>query len=201
MRKLLLLVLFLACAAPIAVAQGTDDYDRVKFFVGYSHNRVDVGATDNDPDVDDIFDEREGFHGINASITGNVSRYVGLKFDYSYHARSLDPPGFDRGTDARIHNILGGVHFQDNTRDPTNRVRPFAHALIGAGVFSVDLTDLDDDFEDVSETGLAGALGGGVDFRISERVDIRAIQFDWNPTRINGQTLHNFRIGVGVVFR
>ena len=200
MRKLLLLVLFLACSAPVAVAQA-DDYDRVKVFVGYSHNRVDVGASDDDPDADDIFDEREGFHGVNASITGNVSRYIGLKFDYSYHARDLDPPGFDIGTNARIHNILGGVHIQDNTRDPTNRVRPFAHALVGAGVFGVDLSDLDDDFEDVSETGLAFAVGGGLDFRVHDRVDIRAIQFDWNPTRINGQTLNNFRIGIGIVFR
>lgn len=52
-----------------------------------------------------------------------------------------------------------------------------------------------------SETGLAGILGGGIDFRVNDRVDIRAIQFDYNPTRLSGETQHNFRIGVGVVFR
>jgi hypothetical protein len=65
----------------------------------------------------------------------------------------------------------------------------------------VDVADTDiDDFED-SETGFAGAFGGGVDFRINDRVDFRAIQFDYAPTRLGGETQHNFRIGVGVVFR
>ena len=42
---------------------------------------------------------------------------------------------------------------------------------------------------------------GGVDFRLSDRVDFRAVQFDYNPTRDNGQTSHNFRIGIGIIFR
>jgi hypothetical protein len=40
-----------------------------------------------------------------------------------------------------------------------------------------------------------------VDFRINERVDFRAFQFDWNPIRSEGQTSHNFRIGIGFIFR
>jgi hypothetical protein len=54
------------------------------------------------------------------------------------------------------------------------------------------------DFEE-SETGFAGAFGGGLDIRASERIDIRAFQFDYNPTRLDGSTQHNFRVGVGIV--
>jgi hypothetical protein len=51
-----------------------------------------------------------------------------------------------------------------------------------------------------SQTGLAGAFGGGLDFRVSDRVDIGAFQLDYKPTRIDGSTLHNFRFGAGIVF-
>jgi hypothetical protein len=189
--------LLVACFAPAAFAQTGDDYNKVEFFGGYSHNRVDTGIDDNDPDLGDIFDEREGFNGFNASITGNVSRYVGLKFDYSYHQRDIEF-GADN-TNFRLHNFLGGVQFKDNTKDSEKVVKPFAHILAGAARASVDLTEFDDTLEDVSETGFAAAIGGGLDIRVHPRVDIRAIQFDYNPNRFEGQTSHNFRIGVGIV--
>ena len=52
-----------------------------------------------------------------------------------------------------------------------------------------------------SETGLAGAFGGGLDIKVSERVDLRLVQFDYNPVRLDGSTLHNFRIGIGLNFK
>ncbi len=103
--------------------------------------------------------------------------------------------------DADRHTFLGGVEFKDNSKE--TKVKPFAHILAGVtnARFDVDVADTDiDDFED-SETGFAGVIGGGVDFRINDRVDFRAIQFDYDPTRRGGETQHNFRIGVGVVFR
>jgi hypothetical protein len=62
-----------------STAMAQDDYKRFEFFVGYSHNRVDVGPVEDfDPDDDiefnDIFDEREGFNGFNASVVGNPRR-------------------------------------------------------------------------------------------------------------------------------
>jgi hypothetical protein len=154
---------------------------------------------DGDEEDDDIIEEsdgREGFNGFEAAITGNVSRYVGLKGDYSFHRRSFElGPDLDARTD--IHQILGGVQFQDNALEG-NRVRPFAHFLAGVAHqrFSISSSD-----ETVSKTGFAAAFGGGIDIRVSDRVDFRAVQFDYNPNRIAGQTQHNFRIGVGIVFR
>ena len=51
-----------------------------------------------------------------------------------------------------------------------------------------------------TETGFAGAFGGGLDIRAGDRIDVRVIQFDYNPTRLFDSTQHNFRIGVGIVF-
>ncbi|HEV2708206.1 MAG TPA: outer membrane beta-barrel protein [Pyrinomonadaceae bacterium] len=207
MKKLMLLAILVACSAPSAFAQ-TTDYDKVNVFVGYSHNRVDTGVEDNDPDVGDIIEEREGFNGINASVTGNVSRYVGLKFDYSFHTRNIEF-GPDN-TSFRLQNFLGGVQIKDNTKDETKTVKPFAHFLVGAARASVDLTEFDNTLEDFNDTGLAFGIGGGLDVRVNDRIDIRAIQFDYNPNRFSppsgltnqqAETLHNFRIGIGVVFK
>jgi len=215
MRRLLSLAMLIAACASISLAQSTDDYNKYDIFVGYSHNRVDTGIGDNDPQLDDIFDEREGFHGFNASVTGNFSRYVGLKGDLSGHWKTKTFPL--TGTtasielDSSLYNFLGGVQLKDNSKE--TRFKPFAHAMAGIahgkveGNFSNDVciavfpSPCPVDFEE-SDTGFAAAFGGGLDIRASERVDIRAFQLDYNPTRLfDGGTQHNFRIGVGVVFR
>ena len=59
--------------------------------------------------------------------------------------------------------------------------------------------------ESSTSTLFAAAIGGGLDIRAGRRVDIRVIQFDYNPTRgtfQSGQSniLHDFRIGAGIVF-
>jgi len=212
-------VFFGLLCSSAAMGQGSD-YRRFEFFVGYSHNRVDVGPVEDfDPEDDvefsDIFDEREGFNGVNASVVGNFSRYVGAKFDYSYHQKSFDF-GADNTT-IRIQNFLGGIQIKDNSSEGT--WKPFAHALVGVGRTSADLSEFDNRLEDFEDAGLAGAIGGGLDVRLSPRVDLRAIQVDYNPMRFDfsdfgtvgipgtptfrgndKRTLHNFRIGIGIVF-
>lgn len=208
-KTMLIATLVLACAS-IAAAQS--DYKKFEFFGGYSHNRIDTGIGDDDPDLQDIIDEREGFHGFNTSATGNFTRYVGAKFDFSGHFKSRN---FPFGTianavdvDSRVFNFLGGVQIKDNATEGT--FKPFAHALVGAAHarnrvnFSNDVciavvpSPCPADFTE-SETGFAGAFGGGIDIRVNNRVDIRAVQFDYNPTRLFDSTQHNFRIGVGIV--
>ena len=213
MRRLISLAMLIAACASISLAQ-SDDYNKYDIFVGYSHNRVDTGIGDDDPQLDDVFDEREGFHGFNASVTGNISRYIGLKGDLSGHwKKKTFPIGTTASVelDSSLWNFLGGVQIKDNSKE--TRFKPFAHALVGGahakvnGNFSNDVciavfpSPCPADFED-SDTGFAAALGGGLDIRASDRIDIRAFQFDYNPTRVfDGGTQHNFRIGVGVVFR
>jgi hypothetical protein len=207
MRKALFLALAILTSSSVAVAQ--PDYKKWEFFGGYSHNRVDTGIGDEDPALDDIVDEREGFHGFNTSITGNVSRYLGLKFDFAGHFKEKDfpfPLSSTLNVNSRVFNFLGGVQVKDNSTDAT--FKPFAHALIGGAHVRNRVTFTGGciaivpspcpNFTD-SETGLAGAVGGGIDIRASNKVDIRVIQFDYNPTRVFDSTQHNFRIGVGIV--
>ena len=198
MRKLFMAALLIAATAPFTFAQTGDDYNKVDVGVLYSHNRIDTGI--NDPN-ENFLDEREGFHGVEAFVKGNVSRYVGLKGAYSFHRKSFDIVGNTPATtfdvDADLHQFLGGVEIKDNTRE--TKVKPFAHVLAGVAHARADIESVTDFSE--SETGFAAAIGGGIDFKLSDRVDLRAIQFDYNPNRDNGQTSHNFRIGIGLIFR
>lgn len=211
LKTILIGTLIIACAS-VAAAQ-TDDYKRWEFFGGYSHNRIDTGIGDDDADLDDFIDEREGFHGWNTSLTGNVSRYVGFKFDVSGHYKSRTLPIFSiqnaLDIDSRLYNFTGGVQIKDNSTE--TKIKPFAHALVGvahgrnrvsisdAGCIAIVPSPCPSPFTE-TDTGLAGAFGGGLDIRAGDRLDIRVIQIDYNPTRLFDSTQHNFRIGVGLVF-
>ena len=181
MRKLFFATIMIACATSFVFAQSNNDYNKYDIYGGFSHARVDFGDGDY-----------EGFNGFEAAVTGNVSRYIGIKGDYAFHFKS-----FDEGlvsVDARTHTLVGGIQLKDNSTE--TKIKPFAHLM--AGFQHVRITN---GFTE-SETGFAGVIGGGIDIRVSPRVDFRAIQFDYNPTRLgDGGTQHNFRIGVGIVFR
>ena len=199
MRKLFMAALFIACTAPFTFAQTGDDYNKYDIGVLYSHNRQDVGV---DNSGTNFLDEREGFHGVEVFAKGNVSRYVGLKGSYSFNRKSFDIDGgtaattFDVDTD--LHQFLGGVEFKDNAKE--TKVKPFAHVLAGVAHARVEASNSVTSFEE-SDTGFAAAVGGGIDFKLSDRVDLRAFQFDYNPTRSSGETSHNFRVGIGFIFR
>ena len=209
------------------VAQSTDDNKRFEFFAGFSHNRVDTGVDDRAVEFRDLVNDRIGFNGFNVSATGNLSRYVGLKFDFSGHynsqrirgvvippCRNQIPPCLlpdlpvDFELRSSLYNFLGGVQFKDNSQNA--RLKPFAHLLVGAAHARFDVGDpvcvqavgfpCIANLE-ASETGFAGAFGGGLDIRLNDHLDFRTVQVDYNPTRIRSETQHNFRIGVGVVFR
>ncbi len=211
MRKLVLLTAFILACASVSLAQSADDYNKVEFAAGYSHARVDTGV--DDPDFDDDFGDflrdRRGFNGFDTSITGNLTRYFGLKANLSGHYKS---DSFTDGVDTvntreRIYNFLGGVQVKDNSKEA--RFKPFGHFLAGGAHQSIRFSspgftqtlDLDD-------TSFALKVGGGIDVRVHPRVDLRLIEFNYNPIFVGdrnfegetfrGETQHNFTIGFGI---
>ena len=182
--------MIIACATSFALAQ--NDYNKHDIYVGFSHARVDFDA------------DLEGFNGFEVAANKNISRYVGLKGDYAFHFKNFNINGVD--IDAKTHTLVGGVQFKDNSKETT--FKPFAHLMAGFTnarakvnpTVCIQQLGFTCPFSD-SETGFSGVLGGGLDFRINDRMDFRAIQIDFNPTRLGGETQGNFRVGVGVVFR
>jgi len=203
MGRILLLAILVAACASISFAQSTDDYKKWEFYGGYSHNRIDTGSGNN------IISDREGFNGFDTAVTGNITRYVGLKVDLAGHFKNRTiPVGTTQiNVDSSLYNLLGGVQIKDNSTE--TRFKPFAQALVGVahGRNKVDFGNIIcvaispspcTNFTE-TDTGLGAAFGGGLDIRAGSRFDIRAIQIDYNPTRLFDSTQHNFRIGAGIV--
>ncbi|HEX7996965.1 MAG TPA: outer membrane beta-barrel protein [Pyrinomonadaceae bacterium] len=209
MRKLILLTAMILACASVSFAQ--DDYNKVEFAVGYSHARVDTGVDDPDfeDDFGDFLTDRRGFNGFDTSITGNVSRYVGLKGNFTGHFKSDSfTDGLDTiNTKERIYNFLGGVQIKDNSK--TTRFKPFAHFLAGGAHQSIEFSSpgFSETFK-LDDTSFALKAGAGLDIRVHDRVDLRVIEFNYNPIfigdrdfegiTIQGQTQHNFTIGFGI---
>jgi opacity protein-like surface antigen len=212
MRKLLLLTAFILACASVSLAQSTD-YNKVEFYGGYSHARVDTGIDDSDLDDDgfgDFFRDRRGYNGFDTSITGNLTRYFGLKANFTAHFKSdsISDSGITVNTRERLYNFLGGVQIKDNSKEA--RFKPFAHALAGAAHQSVRFSSpLVTDTFDVDDTSFALKIGGGIDVRVHPRVDLRLVEVNYNPVfsgdqtidgvTFSGKTQHNFTIGAGIV--
>ncbi len=205
----------IAILALTGLSVSAQERHKVEFFGGYQFNNISTGLGDlNDKIGEDVFDNRVTAHGFNASITGNVSKYVGLKFDYSTTGRAIENP-FDIDLKYRQNQFLGGVQVKNNEKDGP-RFKPFAHVLAGlanqrircSGECDVDLPEgtVTSDFSE-SNNSFSMVFGGGVDVKVHPRIDIRVIQFDYNPVffggnenlTLEGRTQNNFRIGFGIV--
>jgi hypothetical protein len=188
------------------------------------------GADGFGPNFQQFFCQRKGMNGFDASATFNFSRYFGIKGNVSSHFKSesfVDTfeigPGetftSNVNTRERLYNFMAGLQIKDNGTEA--RVRPFAHALFGAARQTVNFqqpaSDGSSGFDaNANQTSFAMKLGGGLDVRVSKRVDVRLFEFNYNPIfagdrplagagitvpiTVNGRTAHNFTFGVGIVF-
>lgn len=253
-RTTIMLVLLLIALSSPAFAQGSSDYHKLEVYGGYSFGRFKSSTDTNsftDPDghttvldplcskevADEIgsnfqayFCKRRSFNGFDTSITYNLTRYFGVKFDVTGHykdERFVDvfaTPGgnvtFTLDTRERVYNFLGGVQVKNNSNGA--RVKPFGHALVGAARYrgrirqSVDVFPGFNFLVEDPVTSFAMKVGGGLDLRVSKHIDLRLVEFDYNPIfagdrtfktsegpftfKSTGKTAQNFTIGAGVVF-
>lgn len=133
-----------------------------------------------------------------------ANRWLGFVADFSGHYFGQDvtlvvPPNppVPATDNKRQHTFLFGPRFSYRN---SSRFIPFAQALIG----SVRLSEFVDPrlIPGVVSTRFGFALGGGVDFKLSERFALRPVQADYQYShRSLGQDRHNFRYSGGIVFR
>lgn len=224
MRKLIPPAILVICFATFAPAQRLDTFNRFEVFHGTSYFILERP----EPVGDGI--TFEGFRGLNNVATINIKRYFGLKFDLSGYRNKYDlcapgqsttvssscfnpAPGAVVNTDdphlkTSIYNFMGGIQVKDNGRG-TKLFKPFAHLSIGSALTRerVDTYSLNPasgklilDFKTRSDWGAAGAVGGGLDIRLSDRIDLRVIQLDYHKATILNNSTDSFRVGVGLVF-
>jgi opacity protein-like surface antigen len=177
------LIAFVSLFGAAAYAQDLPKFD---LFAGYSYVRDNPSTT-----------ATNGFNlnGGSASIAYNANHWLSAVADFGGYSSSNIRATSVGGT---LSTYLFGPrisyrHF--------SRVTPFGQALFGVAHIGGDngLT------YSTSNNSFAMTLGGGVDFKLSHRFSIRAIQVDYLLTRFNefglgAQTQNNLRVSTGVVF-
>jgi hypothetical protein len=206
MNKLInaLCLTIILSAAIFAQNSSGDEYKKHEFFVGYSNQQIDGG-------------NYVTFHGFEASATRNFNRYFGIKADVSGAYRSQNftsnivtgtgTTTFSAEQKGSLYNFLGGVQVKDNAT--TARFKPFAHALVGVAHTRSKVGNVvcqgtncpPISATTFTDTGFGGAFGGGLDIKINDRIDFRAIQVDYNPVYTSSSFDNNVRFGVGIVFK
>lgn len=201
-----LCVILALCAAVCAQTDSQDEYKKNEFYVGYSNQRIELSG-------------RRATNGIEVSATRNFNRYFGIKADVSAAFRSSSSTyQLSNGTTTNnvttevnnsVYNFLAGVQVKDNATNA--RFKPFAHALVGVAhtrdrfaTFCAEgnctVQPITGTFKN-NDTGFGGAFGGGLDIKVNDRIDFRAIQIDYNPIYTRSSFDNNLRIGVGIVFK
>ena len=146
---------------------------RAEFFGGYQYTRFDGGLNAN---------------GWDTTVTGNLNRWFGAAADFSGAYKSQNGVSFSNYT----YTFGPVVSLRRN-----ETFTPFAHFLAGGFHSSAAAGSLS-----ASGGGFAMMLGGGVDVKVTPRVALRAIQFDWLSLHSNGQSDNNYaRISTGLLFR
>lgn len=214
MHRVVSAIFFISCCASVAAAQ-SDDAPRAEFFGGYSLLRTDYKAKRPIPTEPVIvfFRGDQTLHGFNVSATGYLTKGFGLTGDFSGHFKTdslADPLGGNIETRIRVFDLLGGPQYKFRQG---SRAAPFVHALAGVTHTGARLSVPSlSTSEAKGSTDFALAVGGGLDIRVGGRVDVRAIQVDYNPAFVRGNfggnnelgfggTAHNVRLSFGVVFK
>jgi hypothetical protein len=204
-------ILCLTCVLTVtAFAQNQPgEYKKNEFYGGYSNQQIDGGG----------YSTANGFEG---AYVRNIHRYFGIKADVSGAYRNSDFEvstsdmtngnfSYRGSVNTQVYNFLGGVQIKNNASKA--RFKPFAHVLAGVAVNRTKLSALTCTqgncptyitslpSASYNTTHFAMAVGGGLDIRINDKIDFRAIQVDYNPIWRGTNVQNNVRFGIGFVFK
>jgi len=224
-KATLLLLLTVGCAS-LVLAQSSssaDQYPKIEYFAGLSAS----GYFDKEKSlvvINQKFspffnDQAGGPTGFEASVIGNLNRYVGIKGDFSMYFNNRHVTGGqfqscvgtvctsssqDFKVNSRAAYFMGGPEIKGRNH---TRFTPFAHALFGlvnsrsefSTTGAINISDK------ASETGFTMAFGGGLDIRATKRIGFRAMM-DYNPTFLKGSEIDSrerqdhVRLSLGILF-
>jgi len=177
------------------------------------------------PNSQTLFCRDRNFGGFDLGATYNLTRYFGVTANVTRHSKKqtfIDDFGGIIQTidvDEHITSILAGVQVKDN--GGSARFRPFAHALVGSTRYTDRQSQTVTGIPEASYTAndstsnLGVKIGGGIDIRVTPRIDIRVIEIDYTPFYakdrhydstsgpfafdVGGKSAQNYTIGFGIV--
>ena len=201
-RGLTLVAAAMAATLLLGGHASAQDFNRIEVFGGYSILRPNLPSSlFVEPGVDEIGEFLLGnVLGWRGGLTYNLTRNLGIKADFGGHYRSLDVTAM--GSSVAVSGDLHAFMFGPAFTFRQERVNPFVQVLVGFGRAAASGTADNVTVDAPSQTGFAGAFGGGVDIQVNERISVRAIELDYFPYRQgNGEsfTFNNVRWGTGIV--
>lgn len=206
MKKFAISAIIILSSFALSLAQQEKKFE---FFGGYSLENFGSGITTNDLGTTTTLDNRFNANGFNVAGTGYLTKRLGITGDFSAQFDSRnDLFGSTTGrSKVSLYNIAGGPQFRFLN---TTRFTPFVEGLAGVSRRNLSETFTTTSFTD-NPTSFALNLGGGVDYRINDRLAVRLVQFDYNPsfvrartvnaTAIPDRTINGFRFSTGIVIR
>jgi opacity protein-like surface antigen len=193
-----------------SLASAQDSTPKVQVFAGYSVFHADTGGLTGDVldltlrPATDAFGVPTNFNGWNAEAQYNVSRWVGVAADFG--GRYGSPIGvFSSSGVSGIpkgdgYSFLAGPVISYRTK---SRVTPFVHALFGWDRSSLSASTITGLPVPVSAAATSyidftTALGGGVDYKVTRHLAIRAGQFDYYHTSLDLNKFYGSAFGIGL---
>ena len=134
------------------------------------------------------------FHGWNSSVTGNLTKRIGITADFSGHYGSEQVGPILVNQNA--HSFLFGPRYTFRGK----KVSPFVYALLGVTRFQQSATIAGQRLSE-SDSGFSSAVGVGMDVKVNQRVAIRAFQIDYFRPNFFGEAHNRYRVAFGVVLQ
>jgi opacity protein-like surface antigen len=167
-------------------------------YFGYSYFNTNLAAI-NDSNQGS---SRGGLNGWQGTLEGKVFPLLGIVADLTGEYGSLDlggvcpvvPVGGGPGGGCTTFSLTTheyNVMFGPRVGTTIGKIRPFAEFEIGVGHVSTT---------GESDTSLATAVGGGMDYKLFRAVALRA-EGDYVHTHFFSAGQNNVRISTGIVFR
>jgi opacity protein-like surface antigen len=181
-----LVVSLLAVVALSGVSAHAQDTPKVDIFAGYSYVRENPGTAGA---------SSFNLNGGSASIAYNANSWLSGVADFGgYHNGNI----LKSGVGGTLSTYLFGPrvsyrHF--------GRITPFGEVLFGVAHASASIAGAT-----ASDNAFAMTVGGGVDYKLTDRFAIRPVKVDYLMSRFSetgtgGNTQNNLRVSTGIVFR
>jgi len=195
-----------------------------EIFVGYSNLQAKgLPDTNNLTGIfgSDFFNNRTTLHGFNSEVTGFVRDNFGLTGSFSFNENNRSGSTFIGSNSLKtdIFYFMGGPTL---SMGHSSRLQPYVRFLAGGAHTRFDASNDFGIFTGSFKTGttdFALGAGGGLDWRVGDRVKVRLFQIDYAPVflsnqsfqtltqagvitpfTLNGQRMDNVRFGFGIVF-
>jgi opacity protein-like surface antigen len=172
---------------PLSQGRSSFGYDipRLEAFGGYSFLSADWAPLAS----------RSGVHGWNGSAAFNLNPWLGVEGSAtgSYQHNCVGASGLN----CTILTFMGGPKI---TVHRGTGITAFTHGLVGLGSLTMSLTGSPLTWRD-----LAWAVGGGVDYAVTNRISVRVGQVDYLQTQLfqslGGTHQNDIRASAGIVLR